>query len=244
MRAGKLRTFWIMLLSALYTAHTCGTAAIKHLRGTVTRKWCDEELQRWVKRMVKLLGIQYTVYNEHHVEPIAGQATIVMCNHSSLFDIPLSLLAFPNHSLRMLAKKELSRIPIMGQGMAAAEFPLIDRKNRRQAIKDLEIVHKLLESGIVMWIAAEGTRSKDGKLQPFKKGPFITAIQAGATIIPLGIRGANEILPARSFQFNINQKAEIHIGEPIDAAKYTLENKEVLIDEVFQSMKKLVGEKT
>ena len=126
--------------------------------------------------------------------------------------------------------------------MEAAEFPFIDRKNRRQAMQDLEHVKKLLNSGIVMWIAPEGTRSKDGKLAPFKKGAFIMAIQAQATIIPIGIRGAYNILPARTSQFNINQTAEIRIGEPIDAAQYTLEDKERLIENVFQSMKHLVEE--
>ena len=61
--------------------------------------------------------------------------------------------------------------------MTAAEFPFVDRKNRYQAIKDLAYAQQLMESGIVIWIAPEGTRSKDGKLAPFKKGAFITAIQ-------------------------------------------------------------------
>ncbi len=240
MKASKLHTLWIIVLSLIYTAQTCGHAAIKHMLGTVKRRWCDEELQRWVKKMVKLLGIKCKVFNPYGVEPQKGQPTIVMVNHSSLFDIPLSFLAFPKHSLRMLAKKELASIPIMGQGMKAAEFPLIDRKNRSQALKDLEALHKLLESGIVMWIAPEGTRSKDGKVAAFKKGGFITAIQAGATIIPMGIRGAADILPARTYQFNINQKAEIHIGKPIDATQYALEDKDKLIAETHRVIKQLV----
>ena len=93
-----------------------------------------------------------------------------------------------------------------------------------------------------MWIAPEGTRSKDGKLAPFKKGAFIMAISAKATIIPMGIRGAHHILPARTHQFNLNQTAEIHIGKAIDAGRFTLDNKEELIKEVFQSMQALVGE--
>ncbi len=57
----------------------------------------------------------------------------------------------------------------MGFAMKAAEYPFINRKNRRQAIQDLDQVKQLLQSGIVMWLAPEGTRSKDGKLGPFKK---------------------------------------------------------------------------
>ena len=241
-KAGKLRTLWIIVMSCLYTANTCGQAAIRGLFGVINRPWCDHALRLYVKRVLKLVGVTCKVVNPDNVQPIPGQPTIVMCNHSSLYDIPLSLVAFPNHSLRMLAKKELGKIPIMGQGMAAAEFPLIDRQNRAQATKDLEYAKQLLISGILMWIAPEGTRSKSGRLAPFKKGGFITAIQAGAVIIPMGIRGANAILPARTHQFNLNESVEVHIGKPIDASKFTLENKEELIDLVFQEMKQLVGE--
>ncbi len=239
MKVSKLRTLWIIILSVFYTADTCGRAVLKQIFGKINRQWVDRRIHIYVNRILNLVGVKCKVFNPHNVEPQSGRATIIMCNHSSLYDIPVSFKAFPNHSIRMLAKKELSKIPIMGKGMQAAEFPFIDRKNRRQAIKDLEFVRQLPESGIVMWIAPEGTRSKDGKIAPFKKGGFITAIKAQAEIIPIGIRGAYNILPARTSQFNINQTAEIHIGEPIDASKYTLENKDELINKTFQTIKYL-----
>ncbi len=241
MKTSKIRTLWIMILSAIYTLNTTGQAILKKFMGSANRAWVDKTLHTWDKRILNLVRVKCNVINPYNVEPQTGQPTIIMCNHSSLYDIPLSMKAFPNHSIRMLAKKELSKIPIVGAGMTAAEFPFIDRKNRRQAIKDLEAMKQLLASGIVMWIAPEGTRSKDGTLAPFKKGAFITAIQANAIIIPIGIRGAYDILPARTFQFNIGQTAEVHVGKPIDASKFTLENKEMLIDEVFQSIKHLIG---
>ncbi|PJD92967.1 MAG: 1-acyl-sn-glycerol-3-phosphate acyltransferase [Legionella sp.] len=240
MKAGKLYSIWIILLSFLYMANTCGRAILKSGFGTITRQWCSEELQRWSKRMLHLLRIRCKVVNPHRVKPQKGVATIVMCNHSSLFDIPLSLQAFPKFPIRMLAKKELSKIPIMGGGMVAAEFPFIDRKNRRQALADLAQVKTLLESGIVMWIAPEGTRSVTGELGPFKKGGFITAIKTGATIIPIGIRGANQILPAHSSQFHLDQYAEVHVGKPIDASRFDLENKDQLIEKVFQEIQQLI----
>ena len=70
----------------------------------------------------------------------------------------------------------------------------------------------------------------------------MTAIQAQAIIIPIGIRGAHNILPARSFTINLKQKAEIHIGKPIDAAQFTLENKGELITETYEAIKKLIDE--
>lgn len=240
MKTSNLRTLWIIVLSAFYMVNTCGRSVLKQRFSTTNREWVNMTLQLFVKRILNLVKVTCVVVNPHHVEPKAGQPTIIMCNHSSLYDIPLSLKAFPQHSIRMLAKKEMARIPIIGKGMTAAEFPFIDRKNRRQAMKDLEVMRQLLESGIVVWVAPEGTRSKDGTLGAFKKGAFITAIHTQATIIPIGIRGAHNILPARTHQFNLNQTAEIHIGEPIDASKYTLANKEILVSEVFDAIKKLV----
>ena len=241
-KASTLRTLWIIIMSLLYTANTCGRSVLRGLFGTSSRIWVDETLQLWVKRVLNLVDVKCQVVNPYNVMPIPGQPTIVMCNHSSLYDIPLSLVAFPRNSLRMLAKKEIAKIPLMAKGMIAAEFPFVDRKNRHQAIKDFELVQKLLESGIVMWIAPEGTRSKNGQLQPFKKGAFITAIKANAIIIPIGIRGAFDILPAKSHHVNLHQNAEVHIGKPIDASKFTLDTKEALIEEVHTSIKQLIGQ--
>ena len=240
MKVSKLRTLWIIFLSAIYTINTTGRAVLMRLFSTINRPWVDKTLHIWENRILNLVKVNCKIINPHNVEPQPGQPTIIMCNHTSLYDIPLSLHAFPNHSIRMLAKSEMSKIPIVGKGMTAAEFPFIDRKNRRQAIRDLQAVQQLLNSGIVIWIAPEGTRSNDGKIAPFKKGSFITAINANATIIPIGIRGAYHILPARTSQFNLNQTAEIHIGKPVDASKFTLDNKDELIDQVFQSIKGMV----
>lgn len=240
MKISKLRTLWIIFLSLVYTADTCGRSIVKRFVGKTSRSWVDTTLHRWVDRILKLVGVRCKVINPYGVKPEPGQATIIMCNHTSLYDIPLSLKAFPHHSIRMLAKKELSKIPIMGKGMAAAEFPFVDRKNRHQAIKDLASMRKLMETGIIVWVAPEGTRSKTGKLGAFKKGAFITAIEAKAKIIPIGIRGAAHILPARTTQFNINQLAEVHIGKVIDASRYTPATRDKLIERVFDEMTKLV----
>lgn len=237
MKISKIRTIWIIVVSMFYTALTCGQSIIKRFTGKTNRPWVDATINIWANRVLKLVGVQCKVINPHKVEPQQGVPTIIMCNHSSLYDIPISFKVFPNHSIRMLAKKELSRIPIMGKGMTAAEFPFIDRKKHNQAVRDLEEARQLLESGIVMWIAPEGTRSKDGKLAPFKKGAFITAIDAKATIIPIAINGAYDILPARTTQFNINQVAEIHIGQSVDASKYTFETRNELVDKVYQEIK-------
>lgn len=242
MKIGRLKTFWIICALFTHTGIICSRSVFKYFFSHPTRDWVDKTLHNWADQILDLVQVDYKVINTNNVQPKPGQATILMCNHSSVYDIPLGFKTFPNHSIRMLAKKELSKIPIMGKGMAAAEFPFVDRKNRKQAIKDLEYAKKLMESGIVMWIAPEGTRSKNGLLAPFKKGAFVTAIQAKATIIPVGIRGAFDIIPAKTRRINLKQRAEIHIGEPIDTSQYTVENKEELVARTYSAIKELLGE--
>lgn len=237
-----LKTVRIFTALFFYTIIACIRATSRSYFGTPTRSWFDKVIHKWINQLLDEVKVDYKVINPHQVEPKPGEATILMCNHSSAYDIPLSFKAFPNHSIRMLAKKELSKIPFLGKGMKAAEFPFIDRKNRFQAIKDLAFAQELMESGIIIWIAPEGTRSKNGKLAAFKKGAFITAIHAKATIIPIGIKGAFDILPINSFKINLNQKAEIHIGKPIKAADFTLENKDELIQLTRESIKKMIEE--
>lgn len=242
MKINQLRTTWVICASLFYTAVTCTRCVCKYFFSTLTRSWTDKALHHLANQLLNEVQVEYKVVNPFNVQPQKGKATIIMCNHSSAYDIPLGFKAFPNHSIRMLSKKELAKVPLLGKAMAAAEFPFIDRKNKYQALQDLAYVQQLMASGIVMWVAPEGTRSKSGKLGSFKKGTFITAIQSQATIIPMGIRGAYNILPPHSLNFHLKQKAEIHIGKPIDAAQFTLGNKEKLIEETFAAMKKLVGE--
>ena len=242
MKIGKLRSQWISIKLVLITADICVRALVRSLFGKMNRQWTDKTIQQWSTRILDQIGVTLSVHNPNNIEIGSNTPYIIMCNHSSLYDIPISFKAFPTHSVRMLAKKELSQIPMLKKAMTASEFPFIDRKNRKQAIKDLAYASELMKSGIILWVAPEGTRSKDGKLAPFKKGAFITAIHAKAKIVPIGIRGAFNILPARTKKFNLNQHAEIHIGKIFDASLYDLETKEQLIQLVHDEMKQLCGE--
>lgn len=241
MKASTFYSKWIMIKSALLTAYYSLFLLVRLPGKPLTRQYVDHKIQIWVNHILNAAKATYTVVNPHQVVPKTSKKTIIMSNHSSLYDIPLAFKVFPQHTIRMLAKKELAKIPFMGQAMIAAEFPFIDRKNRTQAFKDLERTKQLMESGAVIWIYPEGTRSKNGRVAPFKKGAFITAIEAQATIIPVGIRGAFDILPPHSNQLNLKQNAELHVGEPIDASEFTLENKEVLIAKVHQAIQTLVN---
>jgi 1-acyl-sn-glycerol-3-phosphate acyltransferase len=232
-----------IILKSVYSVVKMSIETVRlNQKNQLTPAWVDKRIQTWAHQIIGYTQAQWRVINPHQVAPIPGQPTIIMCNHASLYDIPLTYLAFPHQTIRMLAKKELSKIPFFGKAMKAAGIPFINRQNRQQAIEDLNHVRTMLAENLVLWIAPEGTRSADGHLGPFKKGGFITAIQAQATIIPMVINGANKILPARSLSFSFKQKVDIIIGQPIDASEYALQEKDELMRMVRNTMQSMLDE--
>ncbi len=207
----------------------------------MTRAWSDKTIQNWSYRLLKAAKVNLQVHKKKPIELKPNQSYIVMCNHTSHFDIPISLVALPEISLRMMAKKELYSIPVFGKAMSSADFPMIDRNNRRQSIKDLAHARELMKSGIVVWVAPEGTRSKTGALGEFKRGAFLMAIDAKAIIIPMGIRGAEKILPAQSLGLSMGETVDVYIGDPIDASQYTSAQKDDLLEVVRNSIADLSG---
>ena len=117
----------------------------------------------------------------------------------------------------------------------------MDRKNHEQALKDMENAKKKMEDGIVLWIAPEGTRSRDGTLGGFKKGGFMMAIQTSAVIIPVGIQGTDNVLPADTWRTRTGRHVSVHIGQPIDTAGYDVENRSVLMEKVKEQLTSLGG---
>jgi 1-acyl-sn-glycerol-3-phosphate acyltransferase len=140
----------------------------------------------------------------------------------------------------MVGKKELFRIPFFGPAMRRHEFVCIDRSNREQAVKDLAKASDLMKSGIVIWIAAEGTRSRTGKLQAFKKGVFMLAINTQAIIVPMMIEGTRRILPADSLTFSYGEHVTVHVGPCIDTAGMTEQNRDALMAQVRGTMEGLI----
>jgi 1-acyl-sn-glycerol-3-phosphate acyltransferase len=158
-----------------------------------------------------------------------------MCNHSSLYDIPISAVALKT-SLRMLTKKELYKIPIFSSALRRGEFVSIDRQNREQSFKDLKNAKEKMLDGIVLWVAPEGTRSIDGKLAKFKRGGFHIALESKALIVPLVIKDIHKVQAGNELSLYLNQEIEVELCEPVDAAKYTLEKRKELVNEVRKRM--------
>ena len=238
MRAGLLQTGIIILRSVAVTLAISIPTVVEVYRGTYRRETGDQRLRWWSEKLLAYVKLRCRVVNPDQVQIPPGKPVILMSNHSSLYDIPLVFQALPG-SIRMLTKKELFRVPIWGRGLKAGEFVSIDRKDHAQAMKDLAAAREKMSSGIVLWVAPEGTRSRDGRLGGFKKGAFMLALETGATIVPIGIRGAREVLPAKTSRFVLGREAEVRIGTPIEASAFTLEERRGLMSEVERQIRDL-----
>ncbi|HET8850080.1 MAG TPA: lysophospholipid acyltransferase family protein [Marinobacter sp.] len=237
--ATLLRRACVVLGSAGLVALYSMLVLLRALFGRLNRRIVDQYCREMSISVLRLVRASLTVrgavpdFND-------GRRYIVMCTHASHYDIPVAFVSLPG-SVRMLAKKELFRIPLLGQAMRAAEFPSIDRTNRNRAVRDLEKARTMMESGIVLWAAPEGTRSTDGQLLPFKKGCFHLALDTEAVIVPVAIRGIHQVLPARTFQINLGQPVDVRVGQPIDTAGKSREDLPALMAQVREEMVSLLG---
>jgi 1-acyl-sn-glycerol-3-phosphate acyltransferase len=239
--ASRLHVAWIQFLTVLYTIWACIKIIFFAYFSQQKQKSIDKVTNVWARQLLKPTGLKITVDNPHQQKFEVGKPIIIMCNHSSLYDIPVSYLAVPG-SIRMLTKKELFRIPILGTALAKGGWISIDRKNSDQARRDLKLAREELEKGIMLWIAPEGTRSRDGKLHKFKKGGFHLAIETKATIIPIGIKGINEVLPSNTVDRTINGEITVVIGNEINAAQYDKKRRNELLSAVEAEMKLILSQ--
>lgn len=238
--ANLARRIGVVLGTALVTFYYSSKVVLRAAVGRLQRADIDRYTRVWSGLLLRLVRMNLSVHGDIP-NFNDGRRYILMSSHASHYDIPATFVALPG-SIRMLAKKELFRIPLFGAAIRAAEFPSVDRHNRQQAVKDLAKAREMMESGIVLWAAPEGTRSRDGRLQPFKKGCFHLALDTNAVIVPIVFRGIHEVLPARTWRFNLGLPVQLHIGAPIDAGRYSPEQLAELMEHTRLSMQELLGE--
>jgi 1-acyl-sn-glycerol-3-phosphate acyltransferase len=142
---------------------------------------------------------------------------IFVSNHSSQFDIPAVQAAVPDR-LSIVAKKELSKIPLFGWQLVTGPYIMIDRKNAENAMRSIEEAKKkMTEKKISALIFAEGTRSTTGEVQPFKRGAFYLATKTGLPIVPVTISGSHKILPKGKFKIN-KGTITVRFDKPVDTS--------------------------
>jgi len=179
----------------------------------------------WAKSILFVSGIKVEVEGLTNIDP--SKSYVYMSNHRSNFDIPVLLGCLPIQ-FRWLAKAELFKIPIFGRAMSGAGYVKIDRSNRVSAFKSIDQVAAKMKNGVSVMIFPEGTRSEDGDVKPFKKGGFVMAVDTGAPIVPVILRGTRSIMAKGSWRINPGD-VTLSIEKPIDTTGYTRDTKEDLI---------------
>jgi 1-acyl-sn-glycerol-3-phosphate acyltransferase len=191
-------------------------SALEAAAGRLERGAIDARARRFAARVVDRLHIDLTVEGRERVPP--GRAYVYMSNHQSHLDIPILYASLPSPTIRMLAKTELFRIPVWGPALRQAEFVEVDRGNAERARAAIAQAAELVEDGVSVYLAPEGTRSRDGRLGPLKKGGFHLAVGTGAPIVPVAIRGTIDILPRGGKRMRTGLPVHVVIGAPIEVA--------------------------
>ena len=144
--------------------------------------------------------------------------------------------------IRMLAIKQLARIPLFGWGMWAGRFIFIDRQNAVAARRSIGAAGRRIHDGESVLIFPEGTRTRDGTLGPFKKGSFHLAVKAGVPIVPVALRGTRELMPRGSFLLRSGTITAV-VGEPIPTQGLGEEERANLNERVRSVVEAMLAEK-
>jgi 1-acyl-sn-glycerol-3-phosphate acyltransferase len=142
---------------------------------------------------IRAAGVRVRIEGRENIA--AGTQYIFLSNHVSNLDPPVLLSSIPGRSSAFL-KRELMRIPLLGTALRMGKFiPVARGSSREEAQQSVEAAAEALRDGMHIMIFPEGTRSPDGRLQPFKKGGFFLAEETGAPILPVVICGTRQMMP-------------------------------------------------
>ncbi|MGO9589532.1 MAG: lysophospholipid acyltransferase family protein [Candidatus Acidiferrales bacterium] len=175
---------------------------------------------------VRLVGIRVRVEGTENIPP---GPCVFAANHASNLDAPILFPAIPRR-ISVLAKRELFGLPVLGLGMRLAGFVAVDRAGK-QAGSGVAMAVSTLKEGLSVFVFPEGTRSRDGRLQPFRKGAFVTAIEAGAPIVPVAIVGTYRLLARDKWVVHPGEVV-VRFGPAVDTAAYSATQRTELLARV------------
>lgn len=181
----------------------------------VNRLDCQSAIPRaWSRALFRLFWAKLEVEGLENYDP--GKPCIIVSNHQSHLDIPVLFLVLSGH-IRMVAKAELFKIPIFGTALGALGQISVDRGSKRSAREGMKSVGEALQEGVQIWLAPEGTRSKDGKLGEFKSGAFRMALQAKVPMTIVVISGTRDVLPKSQLRIRLGKTVRVRILKSIPA---------------------------
>jgi 1-acyl-sn-glycerol-3-phosphate acyltransferase len=188
----------------------------------------------WAKIQLLVSGVRVRVKGLEHLDKETPY--IYMSNHQGSYDI-FALLSCLPVQFRWIAKKELFAIPILGWAMGAANYISIDRSGRRRALKSIERAASKIKGGVSVVIFPEGTRSRDGAIQPFKRGGFTLALKSGVPIIPITINGSRDVMARDSMRVRPGE-IRVSVDRAIQTTPFSLRERNVLMEKVRETIER------
>ena len=188
----------------------------------------------WAKAVLFVGGVNVAVRGLERID--SERNYVYVSNHASMVDIPAILAGIPDQ-IRVVYKKELEIIPFFGWGLKYGAYIGINRGHGSEALKSLDEAITRIRHGASVLLYAEGTRTSDGKLQPFKRGAFNLAVKAGVPVVPLTVNGSYSILRKNSFTIKpgavelvLDAPIEVPRGEAKDAERKLMEDVHAAIE--------------
>jgi 1-acyl-sn-glycerol-3-phosphate acyltransferase len=188
------------------------------------------EIGLWAMRVSRrILGLRVEVGGLERVEP--GTPCVFMPNHESFLDGPLVMTLIPGVA-RVILKKSILKIPVVGTAMLFVGFVPVDRKGAEGGKKSIARAVRLMRTkGYSFLIFPEGTRSLDGRIGPFRRGGFFLAFQSGAPIVPVTIRGTRALMPKGQW-YARRGTIRVDFHDPVPVAGYAPETMPALMEKV------------
>jgi len=228
-----IRTILFYVALCLTTIFAGSLCVILH-RFTGGNEWPHLCARLWGRMNLWAAGVRVHISGLHNID--RHGTYIYAANHQGWFDI-FALLAWLPVQFRYLAKEELFRIPFLGPAMTATGYIPIDRGDHRKAFRSLNVAAFKVRCGTSVLIFPEGTRSRDGVLQEFKKGGFILAVKSGQPVVPISISGSHHVFPKEEGWMIRPGAIRITVGKPVATAHYAQKDKDVLLTAVRDAIR-------
>jgi 1-acyl-sn-glycerol-3-phosphate acyltransferase len=178
----------------------------------------------WSPILIMTGGAKVVVMGQENVDP--NRPTIYVSNHQSTLDIPIHFVTVPVN-FRYVAKHQLKYVPMIGWYLWMAGHIFVNRGRRDKAITSLNAAAQKIRNGTSVFLYPEGTRSDDGSVLPFKKGPFALALKSRVPVVPITIEGSGTVMPKNSWNIKPGP-VYVKIGKPIDTTGFAEDDREGL----------------
>jgi 1-acyl-sn-glycerol-3-phosphate acyltransferase len=225
-------TLWFATIFLAPLAVAASVLGFRDEKGGAVQQWC---MRSWARALCWAAGVELVLHGAEHLS--TGQGTVYASNHVSWYDVFAIASVLPRYTF--VAKDELRKIPIFGWGAEGAGVVFLARENRKSAFEAYQVVARKIARGLSVVVFPEGTRGMSYALRPFKKGPFVLAIAAGAPVVPVVVYGAREVMGKGSFRVRPGT-VHVHLLEPVATSGMDYEHRHELMRIVSQRMADLL----